>query len=440
MQETHRGVLPIPTRREQSGRRGTNVASRPQRRKHAKRTRRCSSSQTANLLTCLIAREVNSSNAALAQSRLARFAERKSVELCADTQREVDLPSDAKCTIAVTCSSGHTVISTHGGDHTVKVSEYMTGKVLHSLPRHQRTPWAVAVDEYNPRLMASGCLSGTVCIWLDNRLYKETNLADDLESRIIMSLAFHRSRDGNSNVVLIAMEKAVFVWDFENTGRAIPWERRERRIQTIHFAGQMMITAEQIERGFGSLIVAWDCPEQQGDLFFGNANEITPNNGRIQPRVVLSNAILYSDGGISISSCNQLLLAIHSNAPDSSVTSRCELVMVSLHKARFGQVVRSIELSHKQSAGLTSVKFSPTNEHIVCGYGVDKRHPINEHSQHKYCLAFFSNYQEDGDSLKLLLLLTSSTDDVNVALFHPNPGYGVLYATRQGPLRILGDI
>lgn len=41
------------------------------------------------------------------------------------------------------------------GDHTVKVTVVATGKVLHSLAGHRRTPWVVSACKSNPDRLCS---------------------------------------------------------------------------------------------------------------------------------------------------------------------------------------------------------------------------------------------------------------------------------------------
>ena len=54
--------------------------------------------------------------------------------------------------------------STHG-DHTVRVSDIQSGKCLHVLTGHSRSPWTIAFHPASNDLIASGCLGGQVRIW-----------------------------------------------------------------------------------------------------------------------------------------------------------------------------------------------------------------------------------------------------------------------------------
>lgn len=54
--------------------------------------------------------------------------------------------------------------STHV-NHNIYITEVKTGKCLHSLVGHRRTPWCVTFHPTIPGLVASGCLDGEVRIW-----------------------------------------------------------------------------------------------------------------------------------------------------------------------------------------------------------------------------------------------------------------------------------
>jgi hypothetical protein len=59
----------------------------------------------------------------------------------------LELDETAKCTISMAFSpDGKTLASTHG-DHSVKITDYHSGKVLRNLIGHPRTPWTV---KYHP--------------------------------------------------------------------------------------------------------------------------------------------------------------------------------------------------------------------------------------------------------------------------------------------------
>lgn len=54
--------------------------------------------------------------------------------------------------------------STHV-NHNIYITDVKTGKCLHSLVGHRRTPWCLTFHPTIPGLVASGCLDGEVRIW-----------------------------------------------------------------------------------------------------------------------------------------------------------------------------------------------------------------------------------------------------------------------------------
>ena len=59
---------------------------------------------------------------------------------------------------------GATLASTHG-DHTVKITCALTGRLIRSLEGHPRTPWTVKYHPTQPNIVASGCLGFQVRVW-----------------------------------------------------------------------------------------------------------------------------------------------------------------------------------------------------------------------------------------------------------------------------------
>ncbi|CAJ2651835.1 uncharacterized protein LOC123913738 isoform X2 [Trifolium pratense] len=113
-----------------------------------------------------------------------------------------------------------------------------------------------------------------------------------------------------------------------------------------------------------------------------------------------------------------------------------ELRIYSLEEATFGSVLvsRAIRAAHC----LTSIQFSPTSEHILLAYG--RRHG-----------SLLKTIVIDGETtlpiytvlevyrvsdLELVRVLPSAEDEVNVACFHPFPGSGLVYGTKEGKLRV----
>ncbi|KAK8944354.1 hypothetical protein KSP39_PZI008234 [Platanthera zijinensis] len=114
-----------------------------------------------------------------------------------------------------------------------------------------------------------------------------------------------------------------------------------------------------------------------------------------------------------------------------------ELRVYSLEEATFGTVLasRAIRAAHC----LTSIQFSPTSEHILLAYG--RRHSSllrsilidGETAIPVYTILEIYRVSD----MELVRVLPSAEDEVNVACFHPLPGGGLVYGTKEGKLRIL---
>ncbi|KAG7532837.1 WD40-repeat-containing domain [Arabidopsis thaliana x Arabidopsis arenosa] len=113
-----------------------------------------------------------------------------------------------------------------------------------------------------------------------------------------------------------------------------------------------------------------------------------------------------------------------------------ELRVYSLQKESFGSVLvsRAIRAAHC----LTSIQFSPTSEHILLAYG--RRHGsllrsiVSDGEATSHFFTVLEIYRVS--DMELVRVLPSSDDEVNVACFHPSPGGGLVYGTKEGKLRI----
>ena len=55
--------------------------------------------------------------------------------------------------------------STHGGGHTVKITDAGSNAIVRTLFGHPRTPWTVKFHPNDPHILASGCLGFQVRVW-----------------------------------------------------------------------------------------------------------------------------------------------------------------------------------------------------------------------------------------------------------------------------------
>ena len=95
----------------------------------------------------------------------------------------VKVPMDTRSTISVDFAcDGSVFASTHGGGHTVKITDAGTNAIVRTLFGHPRTPWTVKFHPNDPHILASGCLGFQVRVW-------------DLRRRAKAKVAAHHAAD-----------------------------------------------------------------------------------------------------------------------------------------------------------------------------------------------------------------------------------------------------
>lgn len=102
------------------------------------------------------------------------------------------------------------------------------------------------------------------------------------------------------------------------------------------------------------------------------------------------------------------------------------------YRPRLGQLLEASPLDSSKASAVTCVKFSPSTDFMLIGYGV--REPGNEGRGQYHPVT--SLYRVRG-GMEHVSTMLSGDDDVNIARFHPDPGYGLAYGTKQGRVRIL---
>jgi activator-of-BECN1-regulated-autophagy protein 1 len=152
--------------------------------------------------------------------------------------------------------------------------------------------------------------------------------------------------------------------------------------------------------------------------------------------LTLRQAVLCSEMGAHFSPCGNFLAACVICQHHAVGEYLYELRVYSLQKRNFGEVLsaRRIRAAHC----LTSVQFSPTSEHVLVAYG-------RKHSSLILLVADGGNYQPVHTILEvyrvadmgLVRVIPSAEDEVNAATFHPHPGGGLVYGTKEGRLRLL---
>ncbi|XP_022362183.1 activating molecule in BECN1-regulated autophagy protein 1 isoform X6 [Enhydra lutris kenyoni] len=125
--------------------------------------------------------------------------------------KRVELPDSPRSTFLLAFSPDRTLLASTHVNHNIYITEVKTGKCVHSLIGHRRTPWCVTFHPTISGLIASGCLDGEVRIWDlhggSESWFTDSNIA-------IASLAFHPT----AQLLLIATANEIHFWD---------WSRRE---------------------------------------------------------------------------------------------------------------------------------------------------------------------------------------------------------------------
>jgi hypothetical protein len=102
------------------------------------------------------------------------------------------------------------------------------------------------------------------------------------------------------------------------------------------------------------------------------------------------------------------------------------------YRPRLGQLLEACPLDGAKASAVTCVKFSPSTDFCLIGYGV--REPVAESGGQYHPVTAL--YRVRGGMTHVSTML-SGDDDVNIARFHPDPGYGFVYGTKQGRVRVL---
>lgn len=113
--------------------------------------------------------------------------------------------------------------------------------------------------------------------------------------------------------------------------------------------------------------------------------------------------------------------------------SRTTVTTSKFTRPRLGSLLEACPLDGAKASAVTCVKFSPSTNFCLIGYGV--REPLVEHNGNRYH-PVTALYRVRGGMTHVSTML-SGDDDVNIARFHPSSGYGFVYGTKQGRVRVL---
>ena len=114
-----------------------------------------------------------------------------------------------------------------------------------------------------------------------------------------------------------------------------------------------------------------------------------------------------------------------------------EVRVMSMDGSSFGEVVRARRV--RAAHCLTSVQFSPTGEHILLAYGKKHSSLLRSLVVEEGTLMPLHTILEVVSlrDMRLLRVLPSVEDEINAACFHPAPGGGLAYGTKEGRLRLV---
>ncbi|CAL9696639.1 unnamed protein product [Knipowitschia caucasica] len=154
--------------------------------------------------------------------------------------QKVELPDSPRSTFLLAFSPDRTLMASTHVNHNIYITEVKTGKCLHSLVGHRRTPWCVTFHPTIPGLVASGCLDGEVRIWDlhggSESWFTESNNA-------IASLAFHPT----AQLLLIATNNELHFWDWSRPEpfAAVKTGSETERVRLVRFdpLGHNLLTA-----------------------------------------------------------------------------------------------------------------------------------------------------------------------------------------------------
>lgn len=240
----------------------------------------------------------------------------------------------------------------------MKVSCCYSGRLLSVCTGHSRTPWTVKFHPTQPNLIASGCLGFQVRIWnigLNSNNYNSTSVESQQPQQAIclyfirlqfaiISLSFHPFVD----LLVIASGQSLHLWDFAQMAAGTRVDNNRRNSSSNNNANSRLA----VNSGNSyQQVVEWKHPEalrcvnftpDGNSIIIGGVNPLLPedepgggstfslrlwdfivadalpspsNNGYLDmqracsnPRVFVSRALLYNDGGFDLSPCGNFLV------------------------------------------------------------------------------------------------------------------------------------
>ncbi|XP_067275274.1 activating molecule in BECN1-regulated autophagy protein 1A [Pseudorasbora parva] len=159
---------------------------------------------------CILSSRERGARGLVSHRILQQLVEEKTQRMKWQSQK-VELPESPRSTFLLAFSPDRSLMASTHVNHNIYITEVKTGRCVHSLVGHRRTPWCLTFHPSIPGLIASGCLDGEVRIW-DLHGGSESWLTES--NSAIASLAFHPT----AQLLLIATNNELHLWD---------WSRKE---------------------------------------------------------------------------------------------------------------------------------------------------------------------------------------------------------------------
>jgi WD40 repeat protein len=253
---------------------------------------------------------------------VASWVEETSVAPYSTVSEYCDLPSNTKSTISISYNATGTAFASSHGDHTIKIIDAETFKVIHTLVGHPRTPWTVKYHPRDTNRVASGCLAGHVKVW---DVENETCLVNIIVDSAIISMSFHPF----SNIIALVVVDKCVLWRYETDEQAVALTcgspRNGSRSGQIPVMRCVMFTHDGTRLVVGetngpvsefvSSAVADNLTAIRLVLYDYNQAIVDASihtewaSAFTNPRTITETALLYNCGGIDFSPCSTKLVA-----------------------------------------------------------------------------------------------------------------------------------
>ena len=128
---------------------------------------------------------------------------------------------------------------------------------------------------------------------------------------------------------------------------------------------------------------------------------------------------------------NQFLLQ-PPHHPNSYFNKKQKTPIKKEKRPRLGQLLQACPLDGTKASAVTCVKFSPSTQFCLIGYGVREPIMTGDIPLHPVTALYCTK-----DKMTHISTMLSADDDVNIARFHPSSGMGFCYGTKQGRVRVL---